>query len=213
MGCFWAIQEVPDELLSGGKRILLSRMYLLDNGSRGCCASAELLGRYTGLKERTVDKYRRELEAMGLLYGVPGTRGWHLNLPSGFPPDRATDAEIWDYARRIGEQIGARQTTPPGVANHTPERGEGGPEIAPEGGDSVVKVRLSEPAGLMSTQETHETALMSALLRSGNETHEEEQANPDGGDTTYRCDVCRRPLLVAQSGRLMPCRACLGGQP
>ena len=34
-----------------------------------------------------------KLEARGLLFPVPGTRGWHLNLPTGLPPDRATDAE------------------------------------------------------------------------------------------------------------------------
>ena len=201
MGGFWAVLAVSDTVLSAGRRILLAKMYLLDNGSRGCSATAAVLGLYTGLTERTVDKYRRELEALGLVFAVPRTRGWHLNLPTGLPGDRATDSEIQEFARRIEAQIGVTETTPEGVespqetpmgqphatvkentpggaANRTAGCGDVGPESTPGGGDSVAKDGVTVATGLMSTQETRETALTSALLRNRKGTHEGVGAAP-----------------------------------
>jgi hypothetical protein len=195
MGCFWAILAVSDNVLSGGRRILLAKMFLLDNGSRGCSASAAVLGQYTGLTERTVDKYRREFHARGLLYPVHGTRGWHLALPSGLPADRADVPEIQVYARRIESQIGATESTPPGAANHTPRCPEDGPENPPGGVDSVPRDRAADPTGLMSTQETHEKALKSASsLRNENCTQEqeEERARGDGELTDTQIIAAKR---------------------
>jgi hypothetical protein len=155
-------------------------MYLLDNGCRGCTATAAVLGQYTGLTERTVDKYRRELEALGLLFAVAGTRGWHVILPSNLPPDRATVAQIQAYARRIGEHIGMPEVTPPGVVSHTPGGADIGSEKPPAGGDSDSEDCEPSLAGLTSTRETHEEALTSALLRNGSGTCEEQRANPEG---------------------------------
>src|SRR3989442_10636225 len=112
MGAFWAILAVPDQVLSGRRSILLAKMFLLDNGTRGCNASAAVLGRYTGLSERSVEKYRGELDALGLVYRVPGTRGWHVNLPTGLPGDRAKDAEILAYTRRRTATIAPEERRP-----------------------------------------------------------------------------------------------------
>src|SRR5439155_23680862 len=113
---------------------------------------------------------RREFEAQCLLFPVTGTRGRHLNLPTGLPPDRATDAEIKAYVLRIEAQIGVGETTPPGVANHTQGCGDTESESTHQGGDSVANDREADVAGLMSTQETREATLMSALLRNGKGT-------------------------------------------
>ncbi len=106
MGPFWAILAVSDSTLSGGRRILLARMYLLDNGQRGCTAHAGTLGALCGLSAETAEHYRRELESKGLLRRVAQTRAWHVVLPPNPPPDRATSEEIQAYARRIEAVIG-----------------------------------------------------------------------------------------------------------
>src|SRR5437879_6496107 len=115
MSVFWSIIAVREEFLGGRRPVLLGRMWLLDNGPRGCTASAKALGSYTGLSPRTVEKYRIELADLGLLYQVAGTSGWHVSLPPGPPPPHATTAEIQAYARRIEAQLGPEKTTPPGV--------------------------------------------------------------------------------------------------
>jgi len=114
MGPFWAILATPDGALSGGQRILLAKIYLLDNGSRGCTASATALALWCGLTRETVDQYRRQLAEVGLLYRVPSARSWRVTLPPNQPPDRASDDEVLGFARRLADFI--RQQ--PGSARH-----------------------------------------------------------------------------------------------
>jgi len=157
-------------------------MFLLDNGARGCNASAAVLGRYTGLSERSVEKYRAQLAELGLVYRVTGTRGWHVNLPAGPPADHAKDAEILAYMRRImvaimpaestpsvvldtepestptGDQVRqlGRESTPSVVAKYAQHRTDTEPESTPSGVESVANSVPTAPAGLMSTLETHD---------------------------------------------------------
>jgi hypothetical protein len=180
MGTFWAILEVRDDLLSGGLRILLGRMYLLDNGTRGCTASAAPLGSYTGLTPRTVDDYRRHLEQLGLAYRISGSRGWHVVLPPGQPGDRAGDDEIRTYAQRIEDAIAkprpqSEQTPIERERNPDPGREIQHPEIPTVVGESVgAQVSTTGSAvarGLMSTHEK-DTALMSSSRSRTEGTHE-----------------------------------------
>lgn len=167
---------------------------MLDNGPRGCTASAKMLGQYTGLSERTVEKYRAELADRGLVYRVTGTRGWHVNLPTGVPPDRATDNEILHYAQRIVEVAGWPESTPtvapestptgapvrPAVGESTPRgvdkyaqhRTDTTPESTPPGGESVVTTITTPTTGLMSTQETHDKSTHEYEASLLIETHE-----------------------------------------
>ena len=49
MGCFWAILAVSDAVLSAGRRLLLGKMYLLDNGPRTASVIAETPVRLLGV--------------------------------------------------------------------------------------------------------------------------------------------------------------------
>jgi hypothetical protein len=224
MGAFWAILAVPDHILSGRRAVLLGRMYLLDNGPRGCTASAAILGQYTGLADRTVEKYRGELADYGLVYRVTGTRGWHVNLPSGLPPDRANDAQILAYMRQIVDAIGPAESTPTGavpsekvrlvgkevrpavgestpvgVAKYAPHRTDSEAESTPTGGESVATTITTPTTGLMSTQETHKgthESDASHLL----ETHE----NGNGGIPAGDGKAAVRELMDSLVGTFAP---------
>ncbi len=219
MGAFWAILAVPDHVLSGRRSVLLARMFLLDNGTRGCNAGAAVLSQYTGLSERTVEKYRAELADLGLVYRVPGTRGWHVNLPSGLPPNYAKDAEILAYMHRIVAAIAPAESTPsgvveadekvrlpgsevhPAVGESTPvggtkyaqHRTDTEPESTPSGVESVVAIVTTPDAGLMSTHLTHDKGTHEC-----DESHVEptrENGNGNGVSQSGDVDRSAHPLL------------------
>lgn len=228
MGAYWAILATRDELLSGGQRILLAKMYLLDNGDRGCSAPAAKLGAWCGLTEGTAEKYRRELGELGLVYRVTGTRTWHVTLPSGLPVDRATDEQVQAYARQIDAFLRNGKPTPAFVIPADETRTDGTTEPEPPFGETGTSVRrnrnghpdrrsASEPTAirtvirdsvpelvttdarfdafpLMSTQETRETALMSA------------DAHAPAQTTSENCERCGKPLQHTTGGRVIPCR-------
>ncbi len=194
MGAFWAILAVPDHVLSGRRSVLLARMFLLDNGPRGCNASAAVLANYTGLTARSVETYRGKLADLGLVYRVPGTRSWHVILPTGLPSDRASDAEILAYTGRIVATIAptsvvlerpesttpsdevrpaSRESTISVVSKYDQHRTDTEAESTPSVGESVATTITTPVAGLMSTHETHDKG-----------THEKRQ--------THECDESHR---------------------
>jgi hypothetical protein len=198
MGVFWAILEVIDRVLPAGVRILLARMYLLDNGTVGCNASAAQLAEYTGLTTRTVDEYRRRLDCHGLAFRVHGTHGWHVVLPTPMAADRATDKEIRDYARWIeaatiplpesGNNAPPIEGSSEPGSEESPTRTGGTPNAKGEirhrespthVGESVRRLTGAIPPGaaprLMSTHETHEDTLMSSSRSRTKDTDEEHR--------------------------------------
>lgn len=215
MGAFWAILAVPDHVLSGRRSVLLARMFLLDNGSRGCNASAAVLASYTGLTERSVETYRGKLADLGLVYRVHGTRGWHVNLPTGMPADRAPDAEILAYTRRIVAAIAPTESTPSVVLERESESTTPRDEVRPASGESTISVvdkydqhrtdtevestpsvvesvatTITTPvAGLMSTHETHDKGtheLRQQQTHECDESHVEPTRENGNGNSASR---------------------------